>query len=170
MASQTRCVQSCNCPRIGKLIFHLSSHKVNGCLARYSPRATTNNQATNWALDWAKKPIFGQKCQFWAKFGRFWAKNPFFWWDGVKPMVPSYKGTSETPLPCWKKWLGKLQLAARDENLDICGQKSFFCIGIASFVNRAYYQYTRGYNFPIRTTLKKFLWLEFRSGLFFGPD
>ena len=21
-------------------------------------------------------PIFGQKCQFWAKFGRFWAKNP----------------------------------------------------------------------------------------------
>ena len=23
-------------------------------------------------------PIFGPKCQFWAKFGRFWAKNPFF--------------------------------------------------------------------------------------------
>ena len=23
-------------------------------------------------------PIFGQKCQFSAKFGRFWAKNPFF--------------------------------------------------------------------------------------------
>ena len=23
-------------------------------------------------------PIFGQKCQFLANFGRFWAKNPFF--------------------------------------------------------------------------------------------
>ena len=23
-------------------------------------------------------PIFGHKCQFWAKFGRFWAKNPNF--------------------------------------------------------------------------------------------
>ena len=23
-------------------------------------------------------PIFGQKYQFWAKFGLFWAKNPFF--------------------------------------------------------------------------------------------
>ena len=21
-----------------------------------------------------------QKCQLWAKFGRFWAKNPFFYW------------------------------------------------------------------------------------------
>ena len=28
-----------------------------------------------------KMPVFDQKCQFWAKFGRFWAKNPFF---GVK--------------------------------------------------------------------------------------
>jgi len=25
-----------------------------------------------------KMPIFGQKCQLWAKFGRFWAKNPVF--------------------------------------------------------------------------------------------
>ena len=25
-----------------------------------------------------KRPIFGQKCQFWAKFGRFGAQNPFF--------------------------------------------------------------------------------------------
>ena len=24
-----------------------------------------------------KMMIFGQKCQFWAKLGRFWAKNPF---------------------------------------------------------------------------------------------
>ena len=25
-----------------------------------------------------KMPIFGPKCQFWAKFGRFWAQNPIF--------------------------------------------------------------------------------------------
>ena len=54
-------------------------HKVNRCLARYSPRATTTNRPTNRALN----SLHGlaqidQKCQFWAKFGRFWAKNPFF--------------------------------------------------------------------------------------------
>ena len=45
----------------------------------------------------------------------------------------------------------KGKLAARDENvqfwprnLDIRGQKSIFCFGIANFVNRAYHQYTRG--------------------------
>ena len=26
----------------------------------------------------AKMLIFGPKCQFWAKFGRFWAQNPIF--------------------------------------------------------------------------------------------
>ena len=26
-----------------------------------------------------KMPIFGQKSQFWAKFGRLWAKNPNFY-------------------------------------------------------------------------------------------
>ena len=31
----------------------------------------THQQGTKWASN-------GQKCQFWAKFGRFWAKNPFF--------------------------------------------------------------------------------------------
>ena len=31
-----------------------------------------------------KMPIFGPKCQFWAKFGRFWARNPIFWGQGVK--------------------------------------------------------------------------------------
>ena len=29
-------------------------------------------------------PIFGPKCQFWAKFGRFWAKNPIFLGNRVK--------------------------------------------------------------------------------------
>ena len=37
-----------------------------------------------------KVPIFGQKCQFWAKFGRFLAKKTIFWMDGVKILVPSY--------------------------------------------------------------------------------
>ena len=35
-------------------------------------------------------PIFGQKCQFWAKFGRFLAKKTIFWAVGVKLLVPSY--------------------------------------------------------------------------------
>ena len=29
-----------------------------------------------------------QKCQFWAKFGRFWAKNPFFYWRNQKFCYP----------------------------------------------------------------------------------
>ena len=37
-----------------------------------------------------KMPIFGPKCQFWAKFGRFWAQNPIFLGQGVKILVPSY--------------------------------------------------------------------------------
>ena len=35
-------------------------------------------------------PIFGQKCQFWAKFGRFLAKKTIFWGDGVKLLVLLY--------------------------------------------------------------------------------
>ena len=57
-------------------------HKVNRCLARYSPRATTTNlPSTKWASN-------GQKCQFWAKFGRFWAKNPFFYLRNQKFCYP----------------------------------------------------------------------------------
>ena len=37
-----------------------------------------------------KMMIFGQKCQFWAKFGRFLAKKTIFWAVGVKLLVPSY--------------------------------------------------------------------------------
>ena len=37
-----------------------------------------------------KMPLFGQKCQFWAKFGRFLAKKTIFWAVGVKLLVPSY--------------------------------------------------------------------------------
>ena len=73
------------------------SHKVNRCLSRYSPRATTTNQPMNRAPNesarpgpkWTKMPISGQKiliftgeiqkCIFWTKFGSFWAKNPNFY-------------------------------------------------------------------------------------------
>ena len=78
-------------------------------------------------------PIFGPKCQFWAKFGRFWAPNPIFWGQGVKILVPSYRDSNETPFSCWKHWSVGLKLAARGENvlfwpqnLDIWGQKAHF--------------------------------------------
>ena len=47
-----------------------------------------------------KRPIFGPKCQFLAKFGRFWAQNPIFWGQGVKILVPSYRDSNETPFSC----------------------------------------------------------------------
>merc|ERR1712012_1234972 len=42
------------------------------------------------------------------------------------------------------------------QNLDIWGQKSIFCLEIAIFVDGTNDHYTRGYNFPIRTTPQKF--------------
>ena len=42
-------------------------------------------------------PIYGPKCQFLAKFGRFWAKYPIFWGQGVKLLVHSYQDSNETP-------------------------------------------------------------------------
>ena len=108
-------------------------------------------------------PIFGPKCQFWAKFGSFWAQNPIIWGQGVKILVPSYRDSNETPFSCWKHWSVRLQLAASrknvrfwPKNLELWGKKPIFCIVIAIFVNGAFHQYTRGYNFPIRTTLRKF--------------
>merc|ERR1711952_108740 len=47
-----------------------------------------------------KMPIFGQIGQFLAKFGRFWARNPIFWGQGVKILVPSYRDSNETPFSC----------------------------------------------------------------------
>ena len=100
-------------------------------------------------------PIFGRKCQFWAK-------NPIFWGEGVKLLVPSYQETHKPPFSYWKHWSVRLQLAARGENvlfwpqnLDIWGQKSIFCLVIAIFVDGTNDHYTRGYNFPIGTTPKK---------------
>ena len=64
-------------------------HKVNRCLARYSPRATTTNQPTNRAPNkpawpgpnWPKMPILGQ-------IGSFLGKNPFFYWRNQKFCYP----------------------------------------------------------------------------------
>ena len=54
-------------------------YKVNRCLARYSPRATTTNQMSRQGLAQNE-----QKCHFRAKFGLFWAKNPNFYWRNQK--------------------------------------------------------------------------------------
>ena len=64
-------------------------YKVNRCLARYSPRATTNNRPTtgHWNSLHGLAQI-DQICQFWAKFGRFWAINPFFYWRNQKFCYP----------------------------------------------------------------------------------
>ena len=56
--------------------------KVNRCLARYSPRATTTNQPTNRAPNGPARP--GKN----AKFGRSWAKNPNFYWRNQKFCSP----------------------------------------------------------------------------------
>ena len=56
-------------------------YKVNRCLARYSPRATTTSQPTNRAPN---EPAMNKN----AKFGRFWAKNPFFYWRNQKFCYP----------------------------------------------------------------------------------
>ena len=68
---------------------NLKSNKVNRCLARYSPRATTDNRPTtgHWISLHGLAQI-DQKCQYRAKFGRFWAKNPFFYWRNHKFCYP----------------------------------------------------------------------------------
>ena len=93
--------------------------------------------------------------------------------ERLKLLVPSYQGANETPLLCWKHWPVRLQLAAKDKNvqfwpqsLDIWGQKSIFCFEIMIFVNRAHHQYSRGNKFPIQTTPKNSvseLWVIFRG-------
>ena len=55
--------------------------------------------------------------------------------------------------------------------MNIWGQKSTFCMVIAIFVNKAYHQHIRGYNFPPRTTPQKnsepMLWVIFRGSPLF---
>ena len=81
-------------------------NKVNRCLARYSPRATTTNWPTNRA---PKKPAWPDpnrpKCQFWAKLGRFWAKNPFFTGE-IKSFVTHITENPPRHLVCIDFWSG----------------------------------------------------------------
>ena len=59
------------------------SNKVNRCLARYSPRATTTNRPTNRALNkparpgpnWPKMPVLGQ---IWSFLGKNFGRNQKF--------------------------------------------------------------------------------------------
>ena len=76
------CQQCCYTPKV--------LHKVNGCLARYSPRATTTNQPTNRALNkpawpspnWPKLSILGQ---IWSFLG----KKSFFLLEKSKVLLPT---------------------------------------------------------------------------------
>ena len=62
----------------GHIAYKPLLHKVNRCLARYSPRATTTNRPTNSnrAPNELARPICAQESIFWGKNGRFWAKHP----------------------------------------------------------------------------------------------
>ena len=74
---------------LGRLDGYLRN-KVNRCLARYSPRATTTNRPTTGHLiSLHGLAQIDLKCQFWAKFGRFWAKNPFLL-EKSKVLLPTY--------------------------------------------------------------------------------
>ena len=44
-----------------------------------------------------------QKCQFWAQFGRFLAKNPFLYWRNQKLCYPHNR--KPTQAPCSQCWL-----------------------------------------------------------------
>ena len=50
-------------------------HKVDRCLARYSPRAITTNQLTNRAPNEPARPICAQKSIFLDKSGHFYSEN-----------------------------------------------------------------------------------------------
>ena len=74
-----------------------------------------------WDQMGQKRPIFGPNASFWAQ-------NPILG-EGVKLLVHLYQGNNETPLSCWKHWPVRLQLPAKDgnvqfypEDLDIWGQ------------------------------------------------
>ena len=86
-----------------------------------------------FSLKWQKMHILGQ---IWPFLGQ----KSIFWGDEAQLLVCSYQETNETHFLCWKHWLVQLKLAFRYENvqfwpknLDIWGQKSNFCYGIAIF-------------------------------------
>ena len=104
-------------------------------------------------------PIIGQKCRFWAKFGRFWAKNPFLG-GGSKTLGTLISGT---PLSCWKCWLLRLQLAPWDRNVQsmpkkkcVFGAKSHFFVWESRFMSTGHITSTPGaITFPFGPTQRK---------------
>ena len=78
------------------------NNKVNRCLARYSPRATTTNRPTNRALNkpawpgpnWPKMPILGQ---IWSFLG----KKSFFLQENSKVLLPKITKPTEPPCSHW---------------------------------------------------------------------
>ena len=73
-------------------IYSVIDYKVNRCLARYSPRATTTNRLTNRAPNkpawpgpnWPKMPILGQ---IWSFLG----KKSFFLQEKSKVLLPKIR-------------------------------------------------------------------------------
>ena len=87
----------------------------------------THQQGTKWASN-------GQKCQIWAKFGGFWAKNPNYYWRNQKFWDPHKGKPTQAPCSHWflvRHWTKCAKMA----NLVIFGQKILFFTGeIKSFV------------------------------------
>ena len=102
-------------------IFTFFFFKVNRCLARYSPHATTTSQPTNRAPN---EPALIKN----AKFGHFWAKKPFFSGE-IKSFVTHI--TENPPrhlvgIGYWSPWaeMGKkCQYLARNDQKCIFGTK-----------------------------------------------
>ena len=90
-------------------------YKVNRCLARYSPSATTTNRPSNRAPN---KPAWPgpnwPKCQFWAKFGRFWAKNPFG--QALDKMCKNWQFLAQNDQKC-RFWTNFGRFWAKNPNL-----------------------------------------------------
>ena len=69
---------------------------------------------------------------------------------------------------CGSNWLLWTKKCIFDPKILIFGAKSqFFCFRIVIFVTRAYHQYTRGYNNPIRKNPQKIFCFQ-AMGLFSG--
>ena len=123
------------------LIFYGSKQKFGTIITEKPPRQLVRTVFWSgiWSNEPKKIPIFGQKCQK-SIFGGGWSKTfGTLIWGNQRDTF----SVSKT-LTHWPVWL---QLAARDENvqfwpknLDICGQKSIFCMVITIFVNRAYHE------------------------------
>ena len=85
-----------------------------------------------------------QKCQFWAKFGRFWAKNPFFYWRNQKFCYPHNGKPTQAPCSHWflvghwtkcakngNIWPKMTKNADFGPNLAVFGPKSLIFMGLS---------------------------------------